>query len=47
MQGLIPQSRLVIFENSGHIPMLDEPLRFQQEFTRFLLESATEEPAGP
>lgn len=39
MQELIPQARLVIFENSGHVPILDEPLRFQQEFTRFLLEA--------
>lgn len=39
MQELIPDARLVIFENSGHVPMADEPLRFQQEFTRFLQES--------
>ncbi len=39
MQALIPQARLVIFEHSGHIPIIDEPLRFQQEFSRFVLES--------
>lgn len=40
MQGLIPQAQLVIFENSGHIPIIDEPLRFQQEFNRFMLNAA-------
>lgn len=32
----IPHSQVVLFENSGHIPMADEPLRFQKEFMRFL-----------
>ncbi|MDX1756176.1 MAG: alpha/beta hydrolase [Marinobacter sp.] len=39
MQELIPRAELVIFEHSGHVPIIDEPLRFQQEFTRFLTES--------
>ncbi|SFM33587.1 alpha/beta fold hydrolase [Marinobacter zhejiangensis] len=42
MLELIPRAQLVIFEHSGHVPMADEPLRFQQEFTRFLLESEDE-----
>ena len=33
----IPHARLVVFERSGHAPMLDEPLKFQQALTRFLV----------
>lgn len=32
----IPNSQVIVFEQSGHIPMADEPLRFQKEFMRFL-----------
>lgn len=32
----IPHATVVRFEHSGHIPMLDEPVKFQREFTRFL-----------
>ena len=32
----IPHAELVIFERAGHAPMLDQPLRFQQNLTRFL-----------
>lgn len=32
----IPQAEVVIFEHSGHIPIVDEPLKFQREFARFL-----------
>lgn len=34
----VPQAKVVIFEKSGHIPILDEPLRFQRQFSRFLTE---------
>jgi len=33
----IPHAKVVIFDRSGHTPMVDQPLRFQQEFKRFLL----------
>jgi len=33
---LIPNSRLEIFENSGHSPQLEEPERFQQVVREFL-----------
>ncbi len=32
----VPHAKVVMFDKSGHIPMLDEPLRFQREFNRFL-----------
>lgn len=31
-----PQSRIVRFERSGHVPLKDEPLRFARELGRFL-----------
>ena len=33
---LIPNSRLVVFENSGHSPQLEEPERFQRVVREFL-----------
>lgn len=36
---LIPNSKLVIFENSGHSPQLEEPERFQQVVRDFLAEA--------
>lgn len=36
MCSYIPHAKVVRFENSGHIPMLDEPLKFQREFSNFL-----------
>jgi proline iminopeptidase len=33
----IPQSRLVIFEESGHLPWIEEPTAFFEELQRFLL----------
>jgi len=32
------QSRVVCFERSGHVPLMDEPLKFMREFGRFLRE---------
>lgn len=32
----IPQAELVVFEKSGHAPMLDQPIQFQKAFTQFL-----------
>lgn len=32
----IPQAKVVVFEHSGHIPIVDEPVKFQREFSRFL-----------
>lgn len=34
----VPHAKVVRFENSGHIPIIDEPLKFQREFVRFLQE---------
>lgn len=31
----VPHAKLVRFERSGHVPILDEPIRFQREFQRF------------
>jgi pimeloyl-ACP methyl ester carboxylesterase len=33
----IPESRLVIFEESGHLPWLEEPNAFFSELERFLI----------
>jgi non-heme chloroperoxidase len=38
IQRHVPHATVVTFERSGHIPMLDQPLLFQREFTRFLAE---------
>lgn len=32
----VPHAKIVRFENSGHIPIVDEPLKFQREFASFL-----------
>lgn len=32
----VPHAKVIRFENSGHIPIIDEPLKFQREFARFL-----------
>ena len=32
----VPHAKVVRFENSGHIPIVDEPLKFQREFANFL-----------
>lgn len=37
MARCIPGARTVVFEHSGHIPIVDQPLQFQREFARFLL----------
>ena len=31
-----PESEVVVFERSGHVPLVDEPLKFLREFGRFL-----------
>ncbi|MDF1629248.1 MAG: alpha/beta hydrolase [Alcanivoracaceae bacterium] len=36
IQRHVPHAKVVTFERSGHIPMLDQPVRFQREFARFL-----------
>lgn len=33
---MLPNARQVIFAQSGHMPMLDQPLMFMREFGRFL-----------
>jgi pimeloyl-ACP methyl ester carboxylesterase len=35
---LIPDSRLVIYEDTGHVPMLECPPRFNADLRRFLVE---------
>ena len=42
-ERLIPDSRLVIFEDCGHVPMLEEPDRFNQLLLDFLAEAPGEE----
>lgn len=37
MREAIPHARVVKFHRSGHIPIVDEPLRFQRAFNRFLM----------
>lgn len=32
----IPHADVVVFEKSGHIPIIEEPIKFQREFARFL-----------
>jgi non-heme chloroperoxidase len=32
----VPHAKVVRFEHSGHIPIVDEPIKFQREFTRFI-----------
>lgn len=32
----IPHAEVVVFENSGHIPIIEEPIKFQREFAKFL-----------
>jgi pimeloyl-ACP methyl ester carboxylesterase len=39
-EQLIPDSRQVIFESTGHVPMLERPARFNQLVEEFLAESA-------
>jgi non-heme chloroperoxidase len=36
LQQSLPNARLVIFENSGHCPTLEEPDRFNQEVDQFI-----------
>jgi pimeloyl-ACP methyl ester carboxylesterase len=36
--GLIPESRLVLFEDTGHVPMLERPARFNAVLEKFLAE---------
>lgn len=38
IQRHVPHAKVVTFERSGHIPMIDQPLQFQREFARFLAE---------
>lgn len=37
MASQIPGARTVMFDRSGHIPIVDQPVQFQREFSRFLL----------
>ena len=32
----IPHAKVVIFDKAGHAPMVDQPIKFQKEFGRFL-----------
>lgn len=34
----VPHAKIVVFEKSGHAPMIDQPIKFQREFGRFLRE---------
>jgi pimeloyl-ACP methyl ester carboxylesterase len=35
-QRLIPDSRLLILDDTGHVPMLERPLTFNRALTEFL-----------
>jgi pimeloyl-ACP methyl ester carboxylesterase len=39
-QRLIPSARMVIFEDTGHVPMLERPARFNRVVEEFLAEPA-------
>jgi proline iminopeptidase len=43
--SLIPDARLVVFEESGHSPQLEEPERFQRVVGDFLVEAGVIAPA--
>lgn len=43
---LIPNAKLVVFEESGHSPQLEEPEKFQRVVREFLVEAGVLEPAG-
>ncbi|WP_410210167.1 alpha/beta fold hydrolase [Aquirhabdus sp.] len=36
IQNLVPHIEVIRFDDAGHLPMLDQPLKFQREFRRFL-----------
>ena len=36
MNELIPNARLIVFENAAHMPMVDQPQRFNEEVLQFL-----------
>jgi len=38
MMHKAPLANLTVFKRSGHIPIIDRPVQFQKEFTRFLTE---------
>lgn len=40
MHELLPNSRLVIFEDSGHVPIMDQPIRFIRELNRAFSQGA-------
>jgi pimeloyl-ACP methyl ester carboxylesterase len=40
MEQTIPQSRLVVFEQSGHVPMLEETEKFNRALDEFAKEVA-------
>ena len=46
-QRLIPDARSVIYEDTGHLPMLERPGRFNAEVLAFLDDDAGDLPAGP
>ena len=40
---LIPDSRLVVYDDTGHVPMLEEPERFNRDLRAFLAEQPRDE----
>ncbi len=36
IKDYVPHARIVAFDRAGHAPMLDQPLKFQRELSRFL-----------
>jgi proline iminopeptidase len=43
MQRALPNARLKVFQNSGHVPFLEEPEAYAEVLSRFLVENR----AGP
>ena len=39
LERLIPNSRKVVMERTGHVPMLERPERFNREVEAFLAET--------
>lgn len=46
LETLIPDARKVIFERTGHVPMIERPERFNAVLDEFLAEPASDSPTG-
>jgi pimeloyl-ACP methyl ester carboxylesterase len=46
-EELIPDSRKVVYEDTGHVPMMERPARFNEDVRAFLDEQANEQEPAP